>query len=254
MRAGLRSGYAGLPAAKSGGRSEACLARARSVHLIIHSAWRRPIGRWFGLALLAAMLCVVTPHRAESHPHAWIDVSVEVLFDPSGRVVGLRESWLFDEYYTVFVLRSAEGGVADQAALDALMHGNLESLYPYDYFTVVTNGGERVGLSAATDASTRLVDNRLEMTFVVPFAAPSEAIRGPLTYAVYDPTYYVEMLHAERAEAIKLVDAPESCAYRLAAPDPNPEVLSLAAALDRTQSAGDGLGQYFAERVTVRCD
>ena len=29
--------------------------------------------------------------------------------------------------------------------------------------------------------------------------------------------------------------------------------VGLAAALDRTQSAGDGLGKFFAERVKIRC-
>jgi ABC-type uncharacterized transport system substrate-binding protein len=46
---------------------------------------------------------------------------------------------------------------------------------------------------------------------------------------------------------------PADCALELEEPNPNPEMVSFAASLDQTESAGDGLGAFFAEQVYLRC-
>jgi ABC-type uncharacterized transport system substrate-binding protein len=74
-----------------------------------------------------------------------------------------------------------------------------------------------------------------------------------LIYSIFDPTYYVEILHAEIKDVIRLIDAPESCKHSLIKPDPNPEMVALAAGLDRNQSAGDTLGAIFADKVLIEC-
>ena len=76
----------------------------------------------------------------------------------------------------------------------------------------------------------------------------------PMHYAIYDPTYYIEMVHAETDQAITLVNAPGGCRAAMKQPNPDPEQIMLAASLDRTQSAGDGLGRFFAEDVSLTCD
>jgi ABC-type uncharacterized transport system substrate-binding protein len=92
------------------------------------------------------------------------------------------------------------------------------------------------------------------MAFLLPFAEPG-ALKGvELTYSVFDPTYYIEVLHAEGGTPIRLVDAPGNCRADRVPPNPDPQSVSLAASLDRTQSAGDGLGVFFAESVKIRCD
>ncbi len=91
------------------------------------------------------------------------------------------------------------------------------------------------------------------MSFVVPLSTPATLGEASLTYAVYDPTYYVELLHAESDDAIRLEGAPADCAYTLIPPDPDPEMVTFAAGLGQTESAGDGLGILFAERVSLQC-
>jgi len=193
---------------------------------------------------------------AAAHPHAWIDVSVELPFDQEGRVSGLRETWLFDQYYTAFVaseLGAIQGGRADQAKLDALLRTNMSNLKAYDYFTVVRSGTDAVRLAPVTEMSTRLVEGRLEITFLLPFETPVEVGASDLFYSVYDPTYYIEMLHKEGPDPIVLRDAPEGCDYRITRASPSASAIALAAALDRNQKAQDGFGALFAEKVFVSC-
>lgn len=204
-------------------------------------------------AVLAAACALGGP--AAAHPHAWIDLAIEVHFDASGRVTGLRETWLFDDYYTAFATEGFDqdgDGRPDQAKIDELMAENLRNLAEYDYFTRVESGGARLGLGAAADAVVRMQGARLELTFWLPLAVPAEAQAG-VEYAIFDPTFYIEMLHVEQGEPVRLVGAPAGCRHRLTPPSPNLETVALAQALDQTQSAGDGLGIHFAERVSIRC-
>jgi ABC-type uncharacterized transport system substrate-binding protein len=205
-----------------------------------------------GVFLLAA----AAAHRAEAHPHAWIDVTVKVLFDGQGRIYALEETWLFDPLYTAFSLEGVKrgpNGAPDQKAVDALMHENMKNIKEYGYLTEVLSDGAKAKFSGVRDVKSTEKDKRLQLTFTLLLETPADAAKSAVEYAIFDPTYYIEMLHAEGGGAIELSGAAATCRHRLVPPKPNPDAVGLAAALDRTQSAGDGLGKFFAERVTIRC-
>lgn len=208
---------------------------------------------WPWLAAIAALL----PVAAAAHPHGWVDVRVEVLFDGQGRVAGLRETWLFDDYYSAYAVEGMDedgDGAPDPARLRALLKENMTNLAEYDYFTRVTVDDGNLAFGEPGGMSSHMEGNRLEMTFELPLAEPQRPPAGGLVYAVYDPTYYIEMLHAESDDAIRLIGAPTGCGASLEEPNPSLETVTLAASLDRMQTATDGLGALFAQRVTVRCD
>lgn len=193
---------------------------------------------------------------ANAHPHVWADIKVRILFDDQGRVSGLHQTWLFDDFYSAFVLSDADmsGDKApDQKALDAVLAENLSNLEEYAYFTRVLSGETRIATGRATGGATRVIGNRFEMSFELPLSAPLAVGDLPFRYAVFDPTYYIEMVHAEVPDAVTLVHPPKGCVTKLVQPKPDTEQVLLAASLDKTQSAGDGLGQYFAEEVTLTC-
>ncbi len=209
------------------------------------------------LAFIGFFLLVAWMTRpAEAHPHAWVDIQVTVAFNADGDAIGLTETWLFDAFYTAYATSGFDGdgdGAADADRLDELLAVNLEALAAFDYFTKVETGGRPVPLEPAVDAASVIDNHRLRMTFRIPFATPVPVAETPLRYAVFDPTYFVELLHADAADAIRLAGVPDACSYRLIQPDPAPEMIALALTLDQTQSADDGLGQHFAEWVTIRC-
>ena len=216
---------------------------------------RRPNTWLLPLAALIAAL-IAAPRPASAHPHAWIDVKVKVLFDDKGRVYALEETWIFDPMYTAFSLEGVErdkDGRPDQRAIDALMAENMKNIKEYNYLTEVDSNGAKAAFSGVRDIRGSHEDKRLRLTFTLLLEKPVEAEKAPVRYAVFDPTYYIEILHAEGGGAIELAGAGAGCSYRLIPPNPTPEAVGLAAALDRTQSGGDGLGALFAERVSIRC-
>ncbi|MCB9958126.1 MAG: DUF1007 family protein [Rhodospirillaceae bacterium] len=207
-------------------------------------------------AFASAALAMLAAGPAAAHPHAHIDISVQVLF-AGDTVTGLSETWLFDPAYTAFATYGLGLEQADdpQAALEALMAENLQNLHDYDYFSEVQVNGRAVAFATAEAIATAITGQQLSMTFLLPFAEPVSLDGATLEYRVFDPTYYIEMVHAPGEGAIVLEGAPASCQHRLVPPRPTEEQYLSAAALDvnATATATDGLGRLFAEVVVVDC-
>ncbi len=91
------------------------------------------------LFLVITFVCTICVVRlVDAHPHAWIDVWVEVIFDSTGAITGLRETWLFDDFYSVYATEGMDlnkDGQPDKAPMEKLVRENIESLSEYDYFT-----------------------------------------------------------------------------------------------------------------------
>ncbi|MDX1402515.1 MAG: DUF1007 family protein, partial [Kiloniellales bacterium] len=162
----------------------------------------------------------------------------------------------FDEFYTVFTLEVLDpdgDGTPDPALIRELARENLNNLIDYSYFTYISVNGELPAYGAVEDYESYLEDDRLVMEFTVPLAERVNPKEEIVSYSVYDPTYYIEIFHIDRQAVQFSGQIPEGCELDLEEPNPNPEAVSLAASLDRTQSAGDTLGAFFAERVHVSC-
>ncbi|MEM7226474.1 MAG: DUF1007 family protein [Pseudomonadota bacterium] len=206
------------------------------------------------LALGLATLFAALPVRA--HPHAWIDLRGALLFNEAGQATGLRVNWLFDEFYTIFALDGLETdgeGRPTPQALRSLAELNVTSLADYDYFTKLTLDGQPAETLPVTEYESFVWEDRLVLVFTLPLAEPLELGDSRLTYSVYDPTYYIEILHVEEDPVVFEGAAPASCGHELIKPTPDLETVSLAASLDQTESVGDWLGNYFAERVVITC-
>lgn len=210
------------------------------------------------VALGPLVSIMLSPAPAAAHPHAWIDLKTVVLFNEEGQVAGLRLRWVFDEFYTLYAIEEFDkdgDGQPDDDQLWKLAVVNLESLAEYDYFTFVKVEGVQPAYDQVTEYETYMEDERLVLIFTVKLLVPADPRRHTVSYAVYDPTYYIEITHAARSEEPIRFEgpAPEGCSFELQYPDPNEEIMLFAASLDRTQSASDGLGASFAEQVLIAC-
>ncbi len=206
-------------------------------------------------ALVIGILCIAA-RPVQAHPHAWIDLWIEVVFDSSGAITGLRETWLFDDFYSVYATEGMDedgDGQPDKEPMAELVRQNIESLAEYDYFTKVWSGGTPVKLATVTEMSSEMRDGRLAMIYFVPFEQPVRTDIGEFVYSVYDPSYYTEMLHAEASDAITLQSAPEGCTHQVRTPEPKEEEVALAFSLSPSESVDTDLGQHFAEQVGIRC-
>ena len=160
------------------------------------------------------------------------------------------------EYYTAFAMEKFAGkgkSGPTQQDVDSFVAKAIDNLKEYSCFTEVKSKDTPVALGTVTDVSGKLLLSRLTMTFTAPLQAPFDASKSPLTYAVFDPSYYIEMLHVEGKDGIRMENAPAGCRFHKAKPNPSFEAYALAAVADMADEPSKGLGSLFAERVTIRC-
>lgn len=216
----------------------------------------RRLRRYLNRAVVAVAGALAASSAAMAHPHAWIDVKVDVVFDGQGRVAALKQTWLFDVFYSEFAMQNPgveRGEASDAARLAALLDENIGLIAPYEWFTRVEVKKAAVAFSPPTEKSMRLVDGRIEMAFVLTLATPAAIAGSALDYLIFDPSYYIEMLHADNSASIRLVDAPDGCTHRIAQPRPSAADVTRAAALDQVPDGPHDIGIVFAQRVTVQC-
>ena len=103
------------------------------------------------------------------------------------------------------------------------------------------------------DDHSYLETGRVIMELVAPSGQPADPRTQDLSYAAYDPTYYIEIFEFDAQSFITQGLTPEGRALELDEPNPNSEMVSFAASLDQKESGGDGLGAFFAEKVHLRC-
>jgi ABC-type uncharacterized transport system substrate-binding protein len=161
---------------------------------------------------LAAALIVGAWLPAAAHPHVWVDVASQILFDTEGRMVGIRHHWRFDEFFSAYAVQGldADGdGVLTREELQPLAQVNVESLHEFDFFTFVSVGDYNAGFAAPQDYWLEHEDGVLTLHFTLPLSRPIKA-SGPVHVEVFDPEYFVAF-ELPSKEAMRLADAPDGC-------------------------------------------
>jgi len=205
------------------------------------------------LALMFGLAAAGGP--AAAHPHVWIDLETKPIYDGDGRVTGIDIAWIFDPFYTVFAvedMRTADG--VDREALVGMISRNLENLRPHDFFTDIRAGGAKVKLGPVETFDAGLIRDNLWMRFVVTFEEPVDPRESSFSYAVYDPTYYIEVIYNDPVKANLEAAAPPGCSAQLEEPNPTSEAITLAQSLDLLANAPETLGEMFAQRVRIECN
>ncbi|EWH03715.1 hypothetical protein Q427_01825 [Halomonas sp. BC04] len=213
----------------------------------------------FWLACLTVLLLI--PGLAYAHPHGWIDMRVRLILDDQGRLEGLHQSWRMDPFYSLIILEElglAEGEGGLEAGLDQLGGEIRQNLAPHDYFTELQVGGEKLALGEVTEYTVMERGGRVEFIFMLPLETPQPLSDRTLYYKVFDPTYYLEVVHEAEGNTplddALVVTGELRCSTRIVPADPDPERVMEAAMLDITDEAEPGLGRYFAETGEVTCD
>lgn len=210
----------------------------------------RRAGRWF-LFLFALTSASAVP----AHPHAWIDLRVTLAFDASQALPTMRQEWAFDPSYSQLLLEEIDHrqpGLTLQEALQIVGGRLLGNLRGHDYFTEFLVGSDRLEIPDATAADLVWEGERLILRFELPLADVLPGAEPVFSYRVYDPSYWIEVLH-DPNDVIHLKGG-EHCEHRLQAPRPDPSLVAYAATLNRNQRAPiEYLGARFAETVLIQC-
>ncbi|WP_239495385.1 DUF1007 family protein [Salinicola halophilus] len=221
----------------------------------------RSFYRW-GSGLLA-LVAVGLSSPAFAHPHGWVDISVEGVFDEAGRLAALRQQWRMDPFYSQVVMEemsSLDDGTTMPERLDALGVEIRNNLATQDNLTTITLDGAPVAQGEVRNTNTEVRGDRLVFSFVLPLASPVPMAGHELDYRIFDPTYYIEMVHEANADgseplpgALTLAGAPAGCSTHIVKADPDPSKVMEAAMLDKTESGEPNLGRFFAETGEIRC-
>ncbi|MEC9294630.1 MULTISPECIES: DUF1007 family protein [Halomonadaceae] len=196
---------------------------------------------------------------AMAHPHGWIDMSVRVITNDDGAVTGLHQTWRMDPFYSLVVMEELQQvpGTSLEQGLDQLGSEIRNNLTPQHYFTEVRIGDKPQTFGEVTEYTALERDGRLTFMFILPLTSPQPLSGQVLEYQVFDPTYYIEMVHEEEGDepspqALILNGEPD-CTLSVLPADPDPEKVLQASLLDVDEEGEPGLGRHFAETGRVDC-
>jgi ABC-type uncharacterized transport system substrate-binding protein len=163
-------------------------------------------------ALVAAALACLHPVDANAHPHVFVDVREEVLFDTAGRITAVRNIWQFDEAFSQFAVvdSDADGdGTLTREELQPLAKINVESLQEFAFFTYLEAGDVNAVFTPPSDYGLEFDGGRLTLTYTLPTTEPV-AVGARAYLEVFDPAYFVafEFLRENPAD---LVGGPAGC-------------------------------------------
>jgi ABC-type uncharacterized transport system substrate-binding protein len=225
-------------------------------------------GRLFAGAACLALGLGAAP--ATAHPHVWIDVRLEVVFDDAGRFAAVRQHWALDTSFTlneVMQFVDADGNlVLDPSEVERALAYYFGWIVPNRYFTRITVDGTvlRVTDQPAPDASFAdgffFVEAELRLDEPVAIAANA-------AIDVWDPDFYYSFDFPREGaqpgprvapgaplaeDAIVAVDAPPRCTVGQRPPEAlDPMAVALLQRLGLATQSDSAAG--FPTRAVVLC-
>lgn len=212
--------------------------------------------------LAIALLSSLPAAPAAAHPHAFIDTTIEVLFDDQGQATALRIGWSYDELTTLMII---EDGGDDKDGDGVISAAELETLKGFDMDwgdaftgdTFAKMGGQPVALAMTPEEwTTDWKDGRLISTHIRRFAEPVRIAADPLVILPYDPGYYT---------AYAIVGTPTltgrtGCKAEVFVPDTEGKYAELVSALQEytpdmqiDEVTFPNVGEQLSEEVRVTC-
>lgn len=208
-------------------------------------------------ALLGAL--AILPAAAGAHPHVYVDARAGFAFTPEGALGGLRVSWTYDAFTTLFLIETLDldrdgDGSLDAADRAAVVAGETDWPPGYEGDVYLEVGGAGRALGRPGNAEASLEGDRLTVAFDLPLAAAAPVAGEAVVLRLYDPTYY-------HAYAIMGADAagplPPSCDATVIPFEPSEAEAALQtelAALSRDEMpAREGVGRLFSDEVVLAC-
>ncbi len=157
------------------------------------------IRRWPAVA--AGLLALIgAAGEAAAHPHVWVEMRSDLVFNEDGQVTAMNLMWTFDDGYAQVALEGLDAngdGVFSQSELEPLTKENMSSLKDYDYFTVIRFNGEKQAFGEVTEFGQIYSNDKLSLHFRVPLATPLDPRSGEIMAKVYDPDFFIAFDYAK---------------------------------------------------------
>jgi ABC-type uncharacterized transport system substrate-binding protein len=216
--------------------------------------------RW---KLAAAMLAmgVGASAPAQAHPHVWIEMRSDVVFNEQGMIQGLNVIWTFDDNYTQMALDGLDtngDGVYSQSEIEPLTKENINSLKDYGFFTVMRFNGEKQEIGEVTEFGQIWSNDKLQLHFQVPMKAPVDPTKGEFVAKVYDPDFFIAIDYVKDDPVTVIGNMPKSCQLVVKPVPTDAEIESTRSMLstkgpDWKPENNEDFGALFAQPVTIAC-
>lgn len=218
------------------------------------------IGRWlFGLGLLVGMGGAIAP--AMSHPHVWIEMQSDVVFNEAGQITALNLMWTFDDAYAQMALDGLDtngDGVYSPDEIEPLTKENINSLKDYEFFTVMRFKGEKQALGEVTEFGQIWSNDKLQLHLQVPLKTPVDPRQGEFVAKVYDPDFFIAIDYVKDDPVSVIGAMPQGCKL-VVKPVPTDEEVEQTRAMLATKGPDwkpeteEDFGALFAQPVTIQC-
>jgi ABC-type uncharacterized transport system substrate-binding protein len=209
--------------------------------------------RWRCVYFLAiAVGLVFQAGTALAHPHVWIKVASEIVYNEDGSIEGIRHAWTFDDMFSTYALQGVHTkteGVYTREELTPLAQTNIKSLKDADYFTFAEADGKEQKLADPIDYYFEYNNEALVLHFVLPLRTPFKPRQ--LTLEIFDPDYFIQFSLQEE-EPIKLVGAPAACTMAIQSPTDEESTEKLRGQ-NSSGDANNSFGAAFADKIKVDC-
>ncbi len=139
-----------------------------------------------------------TPFFLIAHPHVFIDNKISVIFDDKG-LAGFKHEWTFDEMFSSAITQEFDlnaDGKFDNEEIKEVVKGAFSNLKDHNYFTDITINGSEFKIKEFGDFHAVIDSGLMIYYFFLPCEVPATADNQEVKIAVYDPTYFVQILWA----------------------------------------------------------
>lgn len=206
--------------------------------------------KFLALAVLALPLAM---SAARAHPHVYVTMKSEIVYDAQGRMTGIRHHWTFDDMFSSYAtqgLEQKQKGVFTREELQPLAEVNITSMKEFEYFTEGKMNGQKVEFGAPIDYFLELKDQLLTLHFTLPLKTPVQTKSVDLE--IYDPLYFVAFEFDEK-DPITLKDAPPNCKLNTVKLGDATQSKSLSESLFARPDPNNPFGAQFANKIAVKC-
>jgi ABC-type uncharacterized transport system substrate-binding protein len=190
---------------------------------------------------------------AHAHPHVYVTMKSEIVYDAEGRMTGIRHHWTFDDMFSSYAtqgLESKEKGKFTREELQPLAEVNVTSLKEFDFFTQGKMDGKKAEFEQPVDYFLEQKDDLLTLHFTLPLKTPTAT--KTIDLDIYDPLYFVAFEFADK-EPITLKGAPASCKLSTVKLGDETQTKSLSESIFSRPDPNNPFGAQFANKIAVKC-
>jgi ABC-type uncharacterized transport system substrate-binding protein len=202
---------------------------------------------------LAALAWPLMLSAALAHPHVYVTMKSEIVYDAEGRMTGIRHHWTFDDMFSSYATQGLESKVKGEFTreeLQPLAEVNITSMKEYDFFTEGKMNGKKVEFETPKDYFLELKDQLLTLHFTLPLKEPVQT--KSIDLEIYDPLYFVAFEFDEK-NPITLKDAPPSCKLNTVKLGDGTQSKSLSESIFARPDPNNPFGAQFANKIAIKC-